>query len=68
MQAHIGVGADSDPLQDQEQHAEHQELGGHRRLRVDELRQEGGEDEDGFRIAVVKRQFVGQTVPSLPDN
>ena len=57
MHAHIGVGADGDHFQCQEQGAEYGELGGDALGRVDELGEEGGEDEDGFWIASDQPDF-----------
>jgi len=51
VQAHIGVKADGDPFQRQEQCAEQGELWGDGLAWHHELREEGGEDQDGFRVA-----------------
>jgi hypothetical protein len=50
VQPHVGVGADGDPFQDQEQRAQQRKLRGDRSARVDKLREERGEDQDRFRI------------------
>jgi hypothetical protein len=57
VQAHVGVGADGDPFQHQEQRAEYGELLGHGLGRVDELRQECGEDQDCLWVAGAKLDF-----------
>jgi len=65
---HIGVGADGHHFQRQEQGAEYGELRGDALGRVDELGEEGGEDEDGFWIAGDQLNFqllVGRFRPIL---
>ncbi|MCP2021742.1 UNVERIFIED_ORG: hypothetical protein J2Y84_002459 [Pseudomonas reinekei] len=51
MQAHVGIGADGDPFQHQKQRARHYELRRNGLGRVDELRQESGEDQDRLGVA-----------------
>jgi len=51
MQAHVDVGADGDPLQRQEHRAQQRELRCDRLTGNHELREEGGKDQDGFRVA-----------------
>ena len=58
MQAHIGVKADGDPFQHQEQCAEQGELWGDGLAWHHELREEGGEDQDGFRVAGPQLDFT----------
>lgn len=48
VQAHIGVGADGDPFQHQKKGAQHGKLRGDGLAGDHELREEGGEDQDGF--------------------
>ena len=50
VQAHVGVSADGDPFQHQKQRAQHHELRRNGVGRVDELRQERGENQDGLGV------------------
>ena len=51
MQTHIGVGADGEPFQRQEHRSQQGKLRRDRTCRVDELRQEGGKNQDCLGIA-----------------
>ncbi|KZN19708.1 hypothetical protein A1D17_27470 [Pseudomonas fluorescens] len=61
---HVGVGADGDPFQQQEQRAEHDELRGNRSSRVDELRQECSEQQNSLGIARCHQKLL----PRQSDN